>query len=329
MHHQTPSRTRSPARLLGGTLVLAACAALGGWRMNSSAGAFAGESYLWTSNGSSFVYQGQKGSGHGSAGEVKVADFTGDGAADIVQFAWDGKAYVWRWTGTAFSSMGVWGSGFGAAKEMLVGDFNGDGLSDVARVTTGSFTVWTSDGYKFVHTPGFNGPTGYARDMRTGNFAGAVGSCDDIAVFSSTGSSTVWRCDGWTFTATGTTWGTGHGSPGEARVGDYTGDGLADVAQIASDGRSYFWRSNGTSFLYLGQWGTGHGSAAEVHAGDYTGDGKADLAQFASDGRSFVWRSTGTGLTYLGQWGSGHGNASQVHVANFNGFGGWDVIQIP
>lgn len=122
-------------------------------------------------------------------------------------------------------------------------------------------------------------------------------------------------------------WGTGLGSAGSIRTGDFNADGRTDMLQIAS-GNSHVWLSSGSALVNSGTWGTGHGTFAETRVADFNGDGKADLAQFASSGNSYVWFSTGSGFSAQGLWGTGHGAASGLLLADLNADGKKDVIQI-
>jgi len=80
-------------------------------------------------------------------------------------------------------------------------------------------------------------------------------------------------------------------STDKAVLGDWTGDGKADVAFFRSSAGSWFvLRSEDTSFFSFP-----FGTATDTPApGDYDGDGKIDAAVFrSSTGQWFVNRSSG------------------------------------
>ena len=90
---------------------------------------------------------------HLARGDALVADFTGDGKADVaVREADDGRWYVVRSTGTA-SVTELWGAWLTKSwTNLVVGDFNQDGVADVAGRdrATGDWQVARSTTASFV-----------------------------------------------------------------------------------------------------------------------------------------------------------------------------------
>ena len=81
------------------------------------------------------------------AGEIPaVADFNGDGRADLAAVAQPGTVWIAPSTGTGLGSASQWASSFSAAGEVVhTGDVNGDGRADLVSFTRGEAAdVWVS-----------------------------------------------------------------------------------------------------------------------------------------------------------------------------------------
>ncbi len=99
--------------------------------------------------------------------------------------------------------------------------------------------------------------------------------------------------------------------PGNFRIsGDFSGDGLDDIATFASqDGSMWVLTSSGGSFTTSSPWAEGISPTTgwEFVVNDFTGDGKEDIAGYhASDGSWWMFRSTGTSFD-TSRWLSGLG----------------------
>jgi RHS repeat-associated protein len=171
------------------------------------------------------------------------------------------------------------------------GDFDGDGKSDLVGFdpATGNLLVGLSGGPVTAGAP--TGTTGFTTQV-WGNLSPSVS---------------------WThFT-----------------VGDFNGDGLADVA--AFNPATGAWEvaiSNGKSFT-ISNWGSWSSTDnyQNVVAGDFNGDGRTDLAAWdVTTGTWTVALSTGTGFA-TSVWGTGTAGATwaNVSVGDFNGDGRQDL----
>ena len=184
-----------------------------------------GETYIDMMNGAQINWTT---SGFTSAQEtnlnwsvVGVADFTGSGEADVLWRYDDaansadplnGALYEWGMNGTTVASAGLISAQPGSADWTVVGtgDFNGDGTADILLRYEDS-----------THSADpLNGLT-YVDFM---NGTTVVG-----------GAPTSWRIDNsWQV----------------AGIGDYNGDGKADILwRQASTGATYFWEMNGASVV--------------------------------------------------------------------------------
>jgi hypothetical protein len=277
------------------------------------------------------------------AEEIFIADFTGDGRADVaVHDRRSGEWFIGRSTGTSFA-VERWATGFGNrgrdAEEILVADFTGDGKADVAihDRETGAWHVASSTGSGFAiehWAAGFGNRGRDAEEVLVGDFTGD-GKADVAIHDRRTGDWYVGRSTGGGFTIAH--WARSFGTRGpdveETLVGDFTGDGKADVAiHDRRTGDWYVGRSTGSAFVieaWAGHFGDRGPDAEEVFVADFTGDGKADVA--IHDRRTGDWYvavSTGSGFE-ISPWGTGFGNrgpnTEEVFVADFTGDGRADV----
>ncbi|MFC6023767.1 FG-GAP repeat domain-containing protein, partial [Plantactinospora solaniradicis] len=161
--------------------------------------------------------------------------------------------------------------------------------------------------------------------------------------------STLWmfRSTGTGFAAPEAWWRSGAGSwassSSKLAVGDYTGDGRADVGVLYDYGAStstlWMFRSTGTGFAAPEAWwrsgaGSWASSSSKLAVGDYTGDGRADVGVLYDYGAStstlWMFRSTGTGFAAPEAWwrsaaGSWASPRSKLAVGDYTGDGRADV----
>ena len=186
---------------------------------------------------------------------VLAGDFNADGRADLVGKRSDGAWVVAASTGTSFSST-IWAflsiDQFGT-----VGDFDADGRDDVAvrNAANGSWRVLSSNGTTFAPLKfGTWDATASWGNVRAGDFNGdgrtdLVGQRGDGAWIVSSSTGTSFTTAVWGYLAVGQF----------ATVGDFTGDGLEDVA--VRNPTNGAWRvlvSDRSSFssAKVGEWPT-------------------------------------------------------------------------
>lgn len=230
-------------------------------------------------------------------GDSQVADFTGDGRADVLSRVREtGEWYLWQAnaTGSGFLAKTLWGTWVTGNewRDCMVGDFNDDNIADLIGrrvVQTGTVDEWY---------------VGLGTTVATNR--GVAGG----------GGSSSW----WSYGTVNhnTTW-------GNSVVGDFNADGKDDLAT-----RELFTRnSNGsrdgqwTKFLTGSTYVTVPGAAwvtwrqadpngvergwRDFQAGDFDGDGTEDL--LARTAANEWWFASGTALagsspTSVGTWGS-------------------------
>jgi hypothetical protein len=245
----------------------------------------------------------------------------------------NGQWWVAVSSGSNFSNQ-LWGSWPVATwVDVQTGDFNNDGLTDIAgrNLQTGQWYVAISTGSSFTTSvwTGWNPGATWA-DVKVADFTGDGKS--DIAgrilgfgqwwIATSTGSSfinSLWTS--WNENAN-VTW-------VDVKVGDFNGDGKADLTARWSQGGSWWTAlSTGSSFT-TSLWASWSPAATwvDVSVGDFNGDGKADItARYLQAGQ--WWTAISTGSSFVTSlWATWNPKATwvDVKVGDFNGDGKADV----
>ena len=280
-----------------------------------------GRTALWKSNGSASVASNANAQDLGVVDTgwqvAGVGDFNGDGKADILWRYTDGRAAIWNSSANAVASnataqeLGLVDPSWTIA---AVGDFNGDGLSDILwRNTSGDTAVWTANGYVGA-VSAFNGhdlgmvDTSW-RIAGVGDFNGD-GRADILWRYSN-GDTVIWDSSGANALASNATaqnLGVVDPSWQIAGVGDFNGDGLADILWRNANGDTVIWKStgfsNGALTFSAQDLGLVDTSWQIAGVGDYNGDRLADILWRHTNGDAALWNSTGASsgaLTFSAQ----------------------------
>jgi RHS repeat-associated protein len=269
-----------------------------------------------------------------------VGDFNGDGKADIA--AYDSTTGNWRVglsTGSSFTSSvwDVWNINVSTLQFAVVGDFNGDGKADIAEMTTaGAWWVALSNGSSsFNHGSSPWDTTNWTGTLKfplVGDFNGD-GKPDIAAFDNGSGNWRVGVSTGSSFTSSvWATWNVTTATWQFAVLGDYNGDGKADIAGMTTYGQWWMYLSNGSSALIgsASPWDANWpGTLQYALVGDYNSDGKADIAAFdSSTGNWRVGLSNGSSFTssIWAIWSVGSGITWQFALAgDYNGIGKSDI----
>jgi FG-GAP-like repeat len=219
---------------------------------------------------------------------MAVADFNQDGIADLAVANYGNNNVTVLLGDGSGGFAAASGSPFAVGNNPIsaaVGDFNGDGIADVAVANSGSnnVTVLLGNG-----SGGFTAATASPFAVGGGPYSVAVADFNgdgnpDLAVTNSSGNNAtvlVGDGSGGFATSIGSPFAAG-ASPHSAAVGDFNGDGSADLAVanfggnnmtvLVGDGSGGFAAASGSPFLV--------GSLPlAVAVADFNGDGKADLA---------------------------------------------------
>jgi FG-GAP-like repeat len=254
-----------------------------------------------------------------SSSIVGITDFNGDNQADILWRNTNGSLVDWTMSGgTIVNSSGVTLNGVAILPDaswsvLGVGDFNGDGMSDVLwRPTDGALAEWSMNGATILSsmTPTFNG---MAVTPDASWSVGGIGDFDsdgnaDILWRRTDGALALWGMNGATInssqapTINGMTVTPG-ASWSIAGIGDFDGDGNADILWRSADGSVTAWLLNGAT-ITSGDAVTFNGAAVSVEAswhvvdvGDFDGDGNADVLWRNDNGTLSQWLMNGSQIT--------------------------------
>lgn len=267
-------------------------------------------------------------------GDMQVADFTGDGKADVLgRVRETGQWYLWTTNsaGTGFTTettglttkSSAWGNWLNTVttagvnehfqwRDALVGDFNGDGIQDLAgRQITNSTAPGSVDQWYVglgTSTTTNRGTTG----VPTNSF---------------------WNLTSWNHS---TVW-------ANAVVGDFNGDGKADIAGRSADARQtdgsrpgQWWvATTGATNVTVANtawvtWQHANAGGAELHwrdiqTGDFNADGKADILGRTQGGDWYIaygGQVAGTAPALVGSWGQSY---PVVVAGDFTGDGKIDL----
>ncbi|MDA3625656.1 FG-GAP-like repeat-containing protein [Saccharopolyspora sp. WRP15-2] len=262
-----------------------------------------------------------------------VTDFNGDGKDDIATFKGTLTSVAVS-DGDRFGAASQWSSNLaGNGAIPLTGDFNGDGISDVVTFNNGPVNVALSDGQKFGPTQRWHDHFGLSNQKVAVGDVNGDGK-DDIIAFSG-------RTYGDVFVAlsTGTQFlpaqkwhdrfALGTETPA---VGDFNGDGKADIVTFTDSGAVYVPLSDGTRFVQDGwKWHNRFSPTGEIPAvGDFNGDGKDDIVTFLRGDTGYVYVSLSTGDSFVednDRWNDFFSIRDEwPGVGDFNGDGKADVV---
>ena len=235
------------------------------------------------------------------------ADWTGDGAGDVLAVDDGGRLLLYRGNGAggfAGPAEGI-GTGWGAFTRLLwPGDFSGDGHADLlAADQAGRLLLYRGNGAGGFAAPGAQIGSGwgaFTAILPGGDFSGD--GMPDVLARRADGALLMYRGNGAGGWVTGKAEPIGSGWQSFTAVlpgGDFSGDGRPDVLARRGDGTLVMYRGDGAGGWITGTAepiGTGWGPfTALASGGDFSGDGRADVLARQSDGTLLLYRGNGAG----------------------------------
>jgi hypothetical protein len=302
---------------------------------------------LGTSNGAGIGGWTQVLGGMGLPVGSDLGDFTGDGKADVVSLETESAgSYSYRLGISSGAGVSNWNqlvSWMRTPRETAVGDFNADGKADLVSVE--------SEGNgKFRYKLGLSNASGIVSNWKTvlsgmglpnalaiGDLTGD-GKADIVAVEPEGGGKYRYML-GTSNGAGVASWNsilTGMGLPTRMDLGDFSGDGKADIIAFEPDGSGKYrimrGLSSGSGISSWSQILGGLGYPAKASVGDVTGDGKADIVSVESQGngkyRYMLGKSSGTGISSWTQVMGEMAYAEFMDLGDFNADGKADVVSV-
>jgi hypothetical protein len=257
-------------------------------------------------------------------------DLNGDGRADILWRQTSGTPSVWLLNGATVLGSGLLPSTALAWTIVGTGDFNGDGKAEILwRHSSGALALWSLEGSLL----------GLAVSVGTVTLDWAVAAIadlngdgkDDILWRHVSGTLAVWLLDG--FSLLGGFQFVGSGAVGQIPpgwsikgVGDFNGDGRADILWRHTSGGLSVWLFNGVTVAATGSLGLVSSDWTVAGVGDINGDGRADVVWRHTSGAVAVWFLNGS--TFIGSTvpGSMPSSWTIVGTGDFDGDGRADVL---
>lgn len=221
---------------------------------------------------------------------------------DVVALTSTGSVRIYGGNGAGgWSKVTDFASGWAATDGLVsLGDFTGDGHRDVGRIDAAG---------RFMLYAGRSGGA-FANPVQIGNgwrsFVRVIGGMDfdgdrlpDVLAITADGRMLLYRGNGsgsWASGGTGAQVGNGWGTVDTTiNVGDFDGDGYADLIARRPNGTLLLYPTNGRGlFLTPKQIGNGWGIMKSIFSpGDFNGDGANDLIGVGKDGAMFLYPGNG------------------------------------
>jgi probable HAF family extracellular repeat protein len=281
-------------------------------------------------------------------------DFDGNGMSNLLWRSASGALADWSMNGSMISGSSTFAyQGNQIAPDAswsiaATSDFNGDGAVDVLwRQNTGSLALWQMNGASISSSS----PITYQGNVLTPDSSWSIaGTADfngdgnaDMLWRQSSGALALWTMNGSTVTSSATVTYQGNAIAPDASwsvagIGDFNGDGSADMLWRQSSGTLAMWTMNGpvvsssSALTFQGSTLTPDASWSVAGVGDFNGDGSADMLWRQSSGALAIWTMNGStvqssaAITYQGNAVAPDASWKVVEIGDFNGDGRSDIL---
>ena len=257
------------------------------------------------------------------ANTLAVADFTADGVDDVLMQWPDGSMQLQINDGLRLFQF-PWGDGPATTAELLeVVDANNDGLEDLVSFDRSTGDIWVSlnsmDGFVSEVWSNFVTSADWLQ-MFVDDFNGD----GRVDVLGAEAGGNFWLAKNVGDTFHNHAWGRFSTFDFQDIVsGDFSGDGLPDVAARATDDTWWTWEGSPNGMQRPSYWGHWKMEDAwhDVQVADFDGDLRDDIMGRTEDGRLWVG-SAKTDRFHTWKWGSGWSHAANwtdVRVMDVNG----------
>jgi hypothetical protein len=272
-----------------------------------------------------FHYLGPNGSQE-STYETAVADFDGDGHADlVVPLVLASTIQIYRGNGDGTFAAPVSYPAPGFVVSIAAGDFNGDGKPDLAAAAVYGVGVriFLNDGSGGFGNPSTLFPAGsYPDQVRVADFNGD-GNLDLTVPDFNAGSNQVLLGDGHG----------GFGAPisspgggGHIVAGDFNSDGKMDLAVATTDLKILLGNGAG-GFSVENSYSFGAGNPTQLATADFNHDGTLDLAIAVVNAEPQVYTFLGNGMgAFLPSTPAGDTHAWGIVAVDLDGDGNVDIV---
>jgi FG-GAP-like repeat len=283
-----------------------------------------GTTNAWLMNGLTTASSANIRAADASWSVTHIADFNGDGKADILWRKTDGTVALWLMDGlSVLANVTLLGANPDWSVSH-VADFDGNGKADLLwRNTNGAVTIWLMNGTSVASAAGILGADANWRVSHVADFNGD--GKVDLLWRNTNGAVTTWLMNGTSITGSAgilgpdPNWSVSH-------VADFNGDGKADLLWRNTNGAVTTWLMNGTSIA---------GSAGILgpdpnwsvsHVADFNGDGKADILWRNNNGAATMWLMNGVAISSSAGILGADPNWRVSHTIDLNGDGKSDLI---